>query len=791
MGRKRQVKISFPLGGLDRKRAYRQQSPFTTADCLNVRPTGSIELRDRGGSRSGLVQSHVDDIGSNPRLAFPMIIAPGDSFTSSVDTFGGTLLGDHWTTAATYARPSILSDQASIAYGTAEALVYRDTLPIDTASVYTVEALLVPWDGEFHGKYNLYCRLDDGTPAWKTDGVKIELTMTGSGGVYTGEATSYVGGVLDTTAGLTAGKKTMTGGTLTGSMARPVWLVIQITTDAIIVMLDGTTIMTQSFDGAQNGVGVGFGMDCTEAAGLNLINVFRVQYYSTGEVPALRSLLVASAGGNLWREGRFGRMSQLTTNLSLRSDVSLSAAQSGQQLFIADYGDLRITQTDGILTADQLTATANPDWSAQSISKYDDVVVITNHSTPAYDGTYEISDASNAGYLELTVSPGNGTCAFRVERGPKVFDPIADTLTLHIGESVTTSPPTGCPHVSNYLDRLFWSGAEIAPHAWFAARKSDEDDHDYGQTDSKRAILGTASEAGVPGYAIKAQAAYSDDFMVLFCQNETWRMRGDPAYGGSLDNISRKVGCISGTAWTFGPNGELIFLASDGLYVLSPGAAGAVIPMSRDTLPSEFLNIDPNNSVVILEYDVEDRGVHIYIVESATGSTRTHWWFDWAGKSFWPVQVASDHEPTAMCQLQATAIEEIGVILAGRDGKLRRFSRSAENDCGTAFTTYVRIGPLPLAADAREGAIVSIDAVMAEDGENVTWGIYPGKTFEAAVKNVTTNFTGTWVPGINGSIHPGGRGQSFILKITGTSGRRWAVESISAIVRESGKRRIF
>lgn len=789
MGRKRQMQIGFPLGGLDRKAAYRQQKPYTTVDCLNVRPTGTIERRDRGGTRPGLVQSHQDDIGSNPRLASPMIIAPGDSFTTATDTFGGTVLGDHWTTAATYARPSILSQMASLTYGVSEALVYRDTLPIDTSSAYTVEALLVPWDGEFHGKYNLYVRLDDTTPAWQTDGIKIELTMTGSGGVYTGEATSYVGGVLDATAGLTAGKKTMTGGTLTGSVARPVWLIVQVTADTVVVTLDGTTIMTQAFDGAQNGVGVGFGMDCTEASGLNLINVLRVQYYSTGTVPALRSLLVASAGGNLWREGRFGRMSQLSTNLSLRSDVSLEAAQSGQKLYIADYGDTKADADDGVISGATLDSATYADWTAIGLNTYDFVVVLTNGTGSVTNGTYEIQSIA-AGAVTLTASPGDGNCSFRIERGPKVFDPIADTLTLHIGESVTTGPPTGCPHVSNYLDRLFWSGAEIAPHAWFAARKSNEDNHDYGQTDSTRAILGTSSEAGVPGYAIKAQAPYSDDYMVLFCQNEIWRMRGDPAYGGSLDNVSRKVGCLSGTSWTFGPEGELIFLSQDGLYILPPGAAGKVIQMSRDVLPAEFLNLDPNNSVVILEYDSEDRGVHIFIVEDSD-NTRTHWWFDWPSKSFWPVQCDSDHEPTAMCLLQATAIEEIGVILAGRDGKLRRFSRSAENDSGTAFTTYVDIGPMPLAADAREGTLVSIDAVMAEDGESVTWALYPGKSFEEAANSSTTNFTGTWAAGINGTVHPGGRGQAWKLRITGTSGRRWAVENIIAFIRSSGPRRIF
>ena len=62
-GRGALIRLQFPLGGLDKRFSYRDQPPFTTPDCLNVRPNGTIEGRARGGSRSGLVKAYPQQLG--------------------------------------------------------------------------------------------------------------------------------------------------------------------------------------------------------------------------------------------------------------------------------------------------------------------------------------------------------------------------------------------------------------------------------------------------------------------------------------------------------------------------------------------------------------------------------------------------------------------------------------------------------------------------------------------------------------------------------------------------------
>jgi len=187
--------------------------------------------------------------------------------------------------------------------------------------------------------------------------------------------------------------------------------------------------------------------------------------------------------------------------------------------------------------------------------------------------------------------------------------------------------------------------------------------------------------------------------------------------------------------------------------------------------------------------------VHIFLTSSSSAS-RSHWWFDWKRKTFWLVAIDSDFEPTATCSLQSTVIEESGVILGGRDGKLRKFHDLAADDCGVAFTSYVHMGPFylgPLSTvnhrqDDRMGTLSELSAVMAEGSGDVTWSLCPSDTFEgAAVADYTS--TGTWSEGLNATVYPAARGNACVLKLTGT-GTRWAAEHFVATLKEAGQRRI-
>ena len=778
MAKKRQIGIQFPLAGLNRQGSYRQQPPYSSTSLLNVRPIGTLEGRERGGSRPGLVESHIDNLGDSVRLLKSMTLAPGDGFTSWSDTFGGLSLSEAWTQASwaedvPYVLPSSL---ASTNTDIAEGAAVLDSLPIDSGEAYTVEMYLAPWAGTYAGNYRLYIRLDNTTPDIETDGVVVDLVMDDDTGDYTATLTSILAGVSTET------------DTATGTLSSPLpgWLSAVVVGAVVSVYWGGTEILSGTV-GAQTGLRVGFGMECTIDGGLCLTNVFRVQYYSTGNVNALRTMLVASACGNIYSEGPYGRMTVVASDLTLRDDVPLQAAQSGQKLYIADYGDVAASGTDGSVAGTQLTAVGVADWTALGISIDDMVCVISNPLGTAVAQTYEI-DSVAVGAVTLAAAAGTGACSYRIERGPKVYDPILGTLELMIATDGVGQVPSGCPLICRYLDRIILAGAEIAPHVWFASRVSDPLDWDYAQEDSQRAVAGTASEAGVPGEAVTALVPHSDDYLIFGCTTSTWRLAGDPAYGGALNSLSHNAGIISGNAWCLGPTAELIFLSLCGLYALPPGGDKYPIQLSETVLPREFRNIDPSSVTTLLEYDIQDRGVHVFLTPESSNA-RIHWWFDWDRKTFWPVSLDSDHEPTAACSLQATAIEDSGTILGGRDGTLRRFSGLAETDCGEVYETYALLGPVAMDRDSRVGFVQSIDAAMAAESGDVSWEIRTALTFEGSV-TATASDSGTWSEGLNPTDYPSCRGQAFTLKITGTSGRRWSVEDITAVLREAGRRRI-
>jgi hypothetical protein len=594
--------------------------------------------------------------------------------------------------------------------------------------------------------------------------VYAELTMTGTDGAYTGKIVS-VAATVETPTLFTP-----------GSSGTPVsgWFSMLISGTTVTCYWNGAQVGTATV-AAHSGLRVGFGMTCTVDGGICLVDVFRAQYYSTGDVTGSRPVLVGSAGGGIYMESFLGTMSAVSVASTL-NDVSLASAQAGQMLYIADFGDVRATGTDGAVAGTSFDAASYSDWSTLGILKADDVIVISNGTGTVVDGTYKI-DTVAAGNLTLASAAGTGTCAYRIERAPKVFDPSAETLGILT--ATAGQVPTGNPIVARYLDRIVLAGADIAPHVWYMSRQGTHTDWDYSQTDAQRAVAGTSSDAGVPGEPLTAVIPHSDDYCIFACANSMWRLRGDPAVGGVFDALSRTVGIVSRDAWCLGPSGELVFLSRAGLYILAPGGSSVPQPLSREILPRELMNIEPSTTTVAMAFDAKDNGVHVFLTPESSNS-RIHWWVDWSRKTFWPMSYDSTHEATAVCDVRSTSIEESGVILGCRDGYLRRFHAMAPTDCGTAFDSSVVLGPIGIGRDFFAGILREFIGVLARDSGDVDWTIAASNSFEGALSEVAEH-SGTWSAGVNAVIRSCGRGQAVVITLTG-GGDRWAVESIYAIV---------
>ncbi|MBM3191018.1 MAG: hypothetical protein FJZ90_20155, partial [Chloroflexi bacterium] len=81
------VDVPFPVGGLYKRAGYQRQPPHTTADCLNVRPFDTLEGRERGGARPGIIKAFTPALGSgNPiQLLAPVsVVATSGAVTRTL-----------------------------------------------------------------------------------------------------------------------------------------------------------------------------------------------------------------------------------------------------------------------------------------------------------------------------------------------------------------------------------------------------------------------------------------------------------------------------------------------------------------------------------------------------------------------------------------------------------------------------------------------------------------------------------------------------------------------------------
>lgn len=776
-------RLRFPVGGLVKGTAYQDQPPFTTPDALNVRPTATYEGRERGGSRPGLDKAYPTELGSgNPvRLLAQVPQIRTDGRRHWTDNFEGDTLGSVWSTASWIGTaPSIEDESLDEVSTTGEVGAVRSAISdLDTSSAYRIELLIHPYQSEHWGSYSVFARMDSSSPDATTDGIVATLTLTGTGGAYSGSLTEYHSGA-DTSYSFTSGND---------GYAAPGWFVVVINGNTITCTWRGTQVLSQAIS-AHSGSRFGFGIECTEMGGVCLVDTFRIQYNVTGNREARWNRLVASANGTLYREDWLGALETVSSSLSVADDRRVLAFPRGQVLYIADHGDYKVAESGSSVAANgtDVTDADVSDWSALSISTNDDVAVISDGTGSVTDGTYQIASVSASKLVLASSCGGSGTCSIKVTRGPKTYTPSTNTLALWTGTDEDV--PTGCQLGCLYRDRAVLAAPEDAPHMWYMSRQGDMGDWDYSESDVTSATYGANAEAGRVGEPLTALAPYRDDVLVFGCLTSVWILRGDPNYGGSLDRVPGNVGIVSKCAWTWTPGGYFVFLSLDGLYGLAPTPGAAPESLSRKRLPRELRNMDRELFEVALEFDHEALGLHIFLTGEDARDNR-HWWMDWESKSFWPVDLADDHEPTATLLQHSQDPESNRVLLGCRDGYLRQFHGDWEqDDGGTEIEAYVCYGPLRLGPNVlTEGQVAQLLGVLSERSGDVTWSVHVGQSGEKAVE-ADAFVSGTWTAGDNHTVRPHARGVAGMLKLENAdSDRGFAIESVDMVVHSAGPRR--
>jgi hypothetical protein len=792
MAEKKVTELRFPVGGLVKRTSYQDSAPYTTPDCLNVRPTDTMEGRERGGSRPGLQKWSPKQLGSGApvRMLSGISVVQNNGLSFVRDDFRGTTLGSAWAVAnwGSLVLPSILpGDMADATYGTAVGAVHSAVSALDATAAYMLEIYIVPFLGVHNGKYQIFARMNSTTPVVTTDGITAELNITGATGVFTGSLKVYAASTLTNTYVFTGG---------TDGFCEPGWFSVLISGTTVTCYWRGASQTSQTVSAAA-GSRFGFGMDCAVSGGFCLVDSMRIQYNRADNAQVTRRYLVASSNGAIYREGYYGDFAAATSsNLTVASDRQLQAAENGQKLYIADNGNPRKIGTAGTTDAAGLVLddASVSNWTALGISTHDDVVVISSGTGSVTPGTYKISSVDSTNGVTLTTSCGSSGSViyYRIERAPKIYDPAADTLTQWTATTGLGQVPTGCTLVCTYRDRLVLAGSPAFPHVWFMARQGDPLDFDYGADadDGGRAVGGSSNDAGKIGEPIKALIAFSDDYLIFGCESSLWILRGDPAYGGSISNLSRIVGVVDKQAWCSGPNGEVLFLSRDGLYMLAPGGGQYPQSISRDRIPKELQNVDSNDFTVNMEYDPWFKGVHIYLTPtSATG--QYHFWLDWESKSFWPFALPANYDAMSVYRYTSSSAEDSAVVVGCRDGYVRRYHDRAATDDGTAITSYIFYGPFRLGRDDLDDGILDELAVSTDlSSGDVDWSVHVASTAEGALKATASKSGECNTAGANLLVRPRARGHFGAIKLANGDVTPWALERLTMSRKARGRQRL-
>ena len=480
------------------------------------------------------------------------------------------------------------------------------------------------------------------------------------------------------------------------------------------------------------------------------------------------------------------------TSLSATASV---AVHTGRQLvLIADGAQPIIDGTNGSLASAVLTISED----TGDVDVDDHIAYLVKSGCPGIQvGAYEISSkTSNTLTLNvstLTTGVGNGTVEeYQVRKGNKYVDLKNGTSGLFL--ATTGVAPQGANLVAVYRDRIVW----IMDNLWYMSRQGDPYDYDYGADaeDLGRAIAGSIAEAGQAPRPINAIAPFEDDFMLMWAEDSTWVMRGDPAQAGQIDQISQLVGCVDKHAWCYGANGEAFFLSKEGLCYVPPGA-NQVVMLSEERLPNDLRDADKENFVTILEYDTEEGGVYIFITPKLQGVEGQHWYFHGKSKSFWKLKFGNNqHQPMAVVNYSSDPTRKRQTVLACRDSFIRTFDGTDTDDENeqVSIASELVLGPFQGHEQINfEGIVARLLATTAEDSGSITIELYRGSSAEEAadraIAGTGADWSETFTGGRSNVKYPRVRCAAFCVRMVSTSSV-WAFESLSVGVVPKGAQRI-
>lgn len=521
--------------------------------------------------------------------------------------------------------------------------------------------------------------------------------------------------------------------------------------------------------------------------------------------------LVAIAKDEVWHEKPAGTMTVVSASQSGGLDFTkpLAAAEAFQKVFIANasvmkvvrFADTRLVfSTNAIAVSDvppHGTVLSSKDRAAAMVVDY--VQPVTSLVVSAVYGY----TTTSLKFINADSVAWGGRSIGIVSTVVGASLPFFHNFTVY--PSVSTTPktfgslPGKATLIALYRGRIVLAGNPAYPFQWYMSRQNNPYDFAYFANDPQAPVAGGNADAGELGDVITALIPYKDDYLVFGCANTVWVMRGDPAAGGSLDEVSLTTGIFGPMSHCWDDKDNLYFFGTAGIYRIPPGF-GPPENITAGLLPNIVtdLGVDPSTHRIVMAYDRRRIGVLIAITTLATGSN-VNYWFDLRTQGFFPETYPAEGGVYAALYYEAQDHDYRRLLLGGRDAFIRYFKDSAKDDnvgsSNDAISSYATLGPIMLSQDPDgEGKIISLTVVTGTDTDGLSYDVHVADSAEEVIDQVVAGST----PFLTGTVQVDNRVARIRIKCRGvyaliklynsTASQTWAIEKIVAQITEGGRR---
>jgi len=389
--------------------------------------------------------------------------------------------------------------------------------------------------------------------------------------------------------------------------------------------------------------------------------------------------------------------------------------------------------------------------------------------------------------------------------------------------STDTSPPTwydwtvypggasGTMPAEGYLGCLYRGRCVISansnyPHQWYMSKIGDPWNWVYASTDPLTAAAGNNADAGEIGDIIRALIPYKDDYLIFGCASTIWVLTGDPAAGGSIDEVDLTIGMFGANSWCFDGDGNLYFWGTAGIYKVPLGFR-SIENLTEISLPNLVgdEDVNPTTHRIIMEYDRKRHGVLICITKLSDGSN-SNYFYDLKLQGFFPESYPVECGAYSLFYYAANDNDYADLLVGCKDGYIRKFDDTAKDDdvgaTDDAISSYV-VWPIQhLTKDNdKEGRLTSLTIELSggaaggtfSDTDGVSYEIHVGDDAETVIEDIkdgatafsTGTLTGT---GRKARIRTRARGAWLGIKFyNSTATETWAVNKIFGEVKEAGR----